>query len=417
MRSIEPTRRLMANRPLAALVGAGAVSGAGDWLYLTALPVLVYQRTGEPALVGLAAAGRLLPFLLLSLPAGIVADRFSPRSILVSTELIRCVAMLLIAWLCTMGADICGTIGLTLVAAAAGTFSMPALGVLVPDLAADDEQLGQANAIRATLDSLAGVIGPAFACVLIVVGGLPIAFGLNGLSFAAVALALLVCRPAARPAGSSAGIMAPGPDRAPGPGWTTIARRIAGPLALDGAISFASAAIGILAVLIAVDWLDTDASFTGLLNAGAGLGGIAGGLVAGTLINRADRRGVLVGVVAFVGATLVLGATAVPLFAVAAMGVAVGALILLDTLNMTTIQRLTSDGGTGRAIGLLHTGAAIWMMAGVLVPTLCMTTLGVQAAILVPAIVMLGLGAVSLLAGTQPRVGTADIMSPLPAVA
>ena len=106
-----------------------------------------------------------------------------------------------------------------------------------------------------------------------------------------------------------------------------------------------------------------------------------------------------------------------PLFAVAAMGVAVGALILLDTLNMTTIQRLTSDGGTGRAIGLLHTGAAIWMMAGVLVPTLCMTTLGVQAAILVPAIVMLGLGAVSLLAGTQPRVGTADIMSPLPAVA
>jgi Major Facilitator Superfamily. len=97
--------------------------------------------------------------------------------------------------------------------AAAGTFSMPALGALAPELATNDEQLGHANAVRATLDSLAGVIGPAFAGILIVVGGLPIAFVLNGLSFAVVVLAMVVSRPMSRPDPSSSSSAVTGRDR------------------------------------------------------------------------------------------------------------------------------------------------------------------------------------------------------------
>jgi len=407
MRIVDLIRRLSKNRPLAALVGAGAVSSIGDWIYLTAMPVLVYQRTGDPALVGLAALGRLVPFLVLSMPAGIVADRLPRRAILVATETVRCIAMLLIAWLCAMGGDVAPMIVLTVAAAAAGTFSFPALGSLTPELATDDAELGQANAIYATLDSLACVVGPALAGALIVTGGLPIAFALNGLSFATVAVALLVWRsPAGGPATPDRG-SAPPTGLGHGPTWRALIRRIAGPLALDGAISFASAAMSVMTVIVAVDWLGAGASFTGILNTAGGLGGIFGGIAAGLAMNGRSRAAIAVAVVSFAGATILLGSAAIPALAVGATTISFGALIMLDTLNMTAIQRLTSGGGTGRALGLLHTLAAVWMMAGVVVPTLCLTTLGVQAAILVPAGVVLALGGASALAsgGARPTSG------------
>jgi len=416
MRTLDPLRRLVANRPLAALIGAGAVSGIGDWIYMTALPVLVYERTGDPMLVALATLGRLLPFFVLSMPAGIAADRLPRRAILVVTETVRCIAMLLIAGMCLVGADVGVVIALTMVAAAAGTVSMPALASLTPELARDDEELGRANAIRATLDSLACVVGPALAGLLILAGGLPFAFALNGVSFAAVAVALVVWRSPVRPRSDVVFDVASAVVPRLDPALGALLRRIAGPLALDGAISFASAAISVTTVIVAVDWLRAGEPFTGVLNAAGGLGGVVGGLVAGLVINGRSRLGIAVAVASFVGATCVLGLTAIPDLAAGATVVATGALIMLDTLNMTTVQRLTADGGTGRAFGLLQTLAALWMMAGVLVPTVCLATLGIQAAILVPAGVVLALGSLSLVVpkGVVPAVGK---LTALPAAA
>ena len=407
MRLLDAIQQLTKNRPLAALVGASSLSAAGDWLYLTALPILVYERTGDFGLVGLAATGRLIPFFVLSTPAGIIADRFSRRSILGLSETVRCVAMVLIAYLCAIRADVSLVIGLSVVAAAAGTFSLPALGSLIPAMANDDVELGQANALRATLDSLAGVVGPACAGLLVVTGGLPLAFALNGLSFAAIPVALLVWGASDRHGSLPIQKAQSSPQSKRQEQWGSLIRRLAGPLALDGAISFASGALSVLPVVVAVGWLGAGASFTGVLNASAGLGGLVGGLAVGLVINRDTRMGLIAGVVAFAASVAVLGLAAVPALAAGAMGVAFAALILLDTLNMTSIQRLTSDGGTGRAIGVLHTLAALWMMAGVLVPTVCLATVGIQAAILAPALVMATLGALSILLSRPSRTNVA----------
>ena len=407
MRLLDAIQQLTKNRPLAALVGASSLSAAGDWLYLTALPILVYERTGDFGLIGLAATGRLIPFFVLSTPAGIIADRFSRRSILGLSETVRCVAMVLIAYLCAIRADVSLVIGLSVVAAAAGTFSLPALGSLIPAMANDDVELGQANALRATLDSLAGVVGPACAGLLVVTGGLPLAFALNGLSFAAIPVALLVWGASDRHGSLPIQKAQSSPQSKRQEQWGSLIRRLAGPLALDGAISFASGALSVLPVVVAVGWLGAGASFTGVLNASAGVGGLVGGLAVGLVINRDTRMGLIAGVVAFAASVAVLGLAAVPALAAGAMGVAFAALILLDTLNMTSIQRLTSDGGTGRAIGVLHTLAALWMMAGVLVPTVCLATVGIQAAILAPALVMVMLGALSVLMSRPSRTSVA----------
>jgi MFS family permease len=93
--SIAALQQLAEAPSLLSLVLVRGVSSIGDWLYLAALPILIYQATRDVALVGLVAAGRLLPWLILSIPAGVAVDRFRPRTVLIASESIRAVLMLL----------------------------------------------------------------------------------------------------------------------------------------------------------------------------------------------------------------------------------------------------------------------------------------------------------------------------------
>ena len=75
-------RRVFRNGPLTRLLVGEFVSSIGDWLYLVALLVLVWNESGDPLTLGIIGAARIVPYILLSVPAGIVADRFDRRLIL-----------------------------------------------------------------------------------------------------------------------------------------------------------------------------------------------------------------------------------------------------------------------------------------------------------------------------------------------
>src|SRR5574338_190446 len=91
-------RRVLGNAALTRLLFGEFVSSIGDWLYLVALLVLVWDAThGDPVALGIIGAARILPYVLLSIPAGIVADRFDRRKILLVTDVVRGVLMLAIA--------------------------------------------------------------------------------------------------------------------------------------------------------------------------------------------------------------------------------------------------------------------------------------------------------------------------------
>ena len=96
-------------------------------------------------------------------------------------------------------------------------------------------------------------------------------------------------------------------------------------------------------------------------------------------MNRDVRGGVVVGVVVASVVVAVMATTESPILCIGLMAVAAGAFVLLDALNTTTIQRLSAGGFTGRAIGLVHTLAAAWMVAGSLLPGIVAATLGVVA--------------------------------------
>ena len=80
-------RRLLRNRNLARLLLGEFVSGIGDWLYLVAILIVIYAETRSAVLLGIMGAARILPYVILSVPAGFVVDHFDRRMVLLVTDI------------------------------------------------------------------------------------------------------------------------------------------------------------------------------------------------------------------------------------------------------------------------------------------------------------------------------------------
>jgi MFS family permease len=371
------------NRALARLLAGEFISGIGDWLYLVAVLVVVYAESNSAVLLGIVGAARILPYVLLSVPAGIVADRFDRRMVLLVTDVARGILMLVLVAAVLVDAPTIAIVGLSILAACFSTFFGPAIAALLPMLV-DESDLGPANSAWATLDNVAFIVGPALAGILLAGGGLEFAFLLNAVSFAVVAVVLWRL-PVPR---AAAPVVEDGqPAASPPAGWRALIRPLAGPFILDSATSIVGGGVGVLTVVIAVDVLGAGEAGTGYLNAATGVGGVVAGIAGGALLAR--RLGVpllLGGAVGGIGlAWLALAGDL--LTAMLAIGVAVAGLLLLDVVNTTLIQRIVPDELRGRAMGVLQTTSAILYSLGSLVMPLIASAYGVPPVLIGSAVI------------------------------
>jgi len=163
---IDAYRRVLRNGPLSRLLLGEFVSSIGDWLYLVALLVVIWQLTEDPLVLGIVGAARILPYIILSIPAGIVADRFDRRMVLLVTDVIRGILMLVIAGVVFAGLPVYLVVVLAVIATCFSAFFSPAIGAYLPSLVKDESELGPANSAWSSLDNLAFFIGPAFGAPL-----------------------------------------------------------------------------------------------------------------------------------------------------------------------------------------------------------------------------------------------------------
>jgi MFS family permease len=378
------------------LLAGEFVSGIGDWLYLVAILVVVYAESESAVLLGVIGAARILPYVLLSVPAGMAADRFDRRMVLLVTDVARGVLMLALAASVFLGLPTIVIVLLSILAACFSTFFGPAIAALLPTLV-DERDLGPANSAWATLDNVAFIIGPAIAGLLLASGGLVVAFLLNAASFAVVAVVLwrLPVPPRVVPEATAAAGGAR--EVPPTAGWRSLARPLAGPLILDAAGSMVGGALGVLTVVIAIDVLGAGEAGTGYLNAATGVGGVVAGIAGGALLARQLSLPLVVGgVVGGVGlAWLALSGSLI--MAMLGIAVAVAGLLLLDIVNTTLIQRLIPDELRGRAMGLLQTSSAVLYSLGSLLGPLAAEVFGMTT-VLIGGAVLVALGvAVALL--------------------
>lgn len=366
---IDAYRRVFRNGPLTRLLLGEFVSSIGDWLYLVALLVVIWDLTNDPVVLGIVGAARILPYILLSIPAGIVADRYDRRLVLLTTDIIRGLLMVAIAGVVLLDLPVALVVVLAVIATCFSAFFSPTIGAYLPTLVKDESELGPANSAWSSLDNLAFFIGPAFGALLLGIGSLAAAFLLNALTFGFVALVLWRL-PSGRPTPHAE----PTTDAEPAPPtvrtsardtYRPILRPLSGLALLNVATGFVFGGLGVLTVVLAVDVYAVGEPGTGLLNSAIGVGGVVGALVAGALVLR-RRLGppLIVGAVLMLVGLVVLGQSEAFALALVAIALAAGASLLLEIISTTLLQRIVPDEIRGRTIGIMETTAVAAYSAG-----------------------------------------------------
>ncbi|WP_369270431.1 MFS transporter [Streptomyces sp. R11] len=179
-------------------LGAYASSAIGDNVYYLALSWAAVQA-GTPAQAGLVTALSAVPRAVLMLGGGVIADRFGPRRVLISSDAVRCAAVLAVAVLLLVSSPgLWPLAALALLFGAVDAVMMPALGAL-PTRITGRGQLARVHGMRGLAVRLANVVGAPLGGLGVALGGTAAAFGLAGLLFAASLPLLIALRVGKQP--------------------------------------------------------------------------------------------------------------------------------------------------------------------------------------------------------------------------
>ena len=173
------------------LAWSNLLAQSAEQLSLAAVPIVaVLLLQAGPGEIGLLASIQSLPFLLLSMPLGLLADRTSRTRLMALAETLRALALLLLLALIVTGNVSIAALAIIGFMAAVGTvaFSVAAPS-LVPALV-QVEGLAQANGRLELARSAAFAAGPALAGALIAWTGASAAFVLSGMLSVAAVLCL-----------------------------------------------------------------------------------------------------------------------------------------------------------------------------------------------------------------------------------
>jgi MFS family permease len=168
------------------------VSLMGTWMQSTAQGYLIYQLTGSPVYLGLVGFAAGVPTWLFTLFGGVVADRISRRTLMVITQSTMLVlAFILAALTFTNVVRPWHILVLAFLLGVANAFDAPARVSFVLELV-PREDMTNAIALNSTMFNTATVVGPSIAGLTYAAFGPAWCFTLNGISFIAVIVALLL---------------------------------------------------------------------------------------------------------------------------------------------------------------------------------------------------------------------------------
>lgn len=370
---------------------AHTVSRAGDAFNAVALVVLVFRLTGSGRGVAATVAFEVAPVLVFGPFAGLFADRFSRRRVMVAADLVRAALVAAVAaWHDTTAMAFAVAFGLSVGA----LLFNPAAGSLVPEVVEDDELVAANSALWTTAVAAQVVLAP-LAGALIASVGVGAAFAVNALSYVASALCLAGLRAGRTPADVSV------------PGWRSAREGISAvrshPLLARLAVvqvlaSLSTGATSGLLVVFAADALDVGPSGFGGLLAAIGAGAVIGPALLRRRIRASQRRWLFGPYAVRGGVDLALAATHSPILAGAGL-VAYGASTSTGMIAyQSTLQREVPDRLRGRAFALFDVawnGARLVSLGagGLLADAVGIRAVYVVGGFLLVAAALVGLGA------------------------
>ncbi|MEW6492611.1 MAG: MFS transporter [Cyanobacteriota bacterium] len=169
---------------------ASAVSNIGTWMHDVGAAWLMTSLSPSPFLVALMQAASSLPFFLLALPAGAIADVVDRRKMLLFTQAWMLAAAALLGVMTVADITTPWTLlALTFALSIGSAMNMPVWQAVIPELVVKEE-LPSAVTLNGIVINLSRSIGPAVAGIIIAAAGTGVVFLLNAASFIGVMLVL-----------------------------------------------------------------------------------------------------------------------------------------------------------------------------------------------------------------------------------
>lgn len=168
------------------------ISLTGTWMQRTAQTWLVYTVTNSPLLVGLTGVAQFLPLLLFSLFAGVVADRFPKKRLIILTQVLfaaQAAAMTILTF--TGQIQYWHILLLSFLFGLTQTFDLPVRQAFFADLTGEKD-LTNAISLNSTIVNLARILGPAAAGICMAQFGAGFCFLLNFISYFPVIAGLIL---------------------------------------------------------------------------------------------------------------------------------------------------------------------------------------------------------------------------------
>jgi len=327
------------------------VSLIGTWMQNTAQGWLVYELTRSKVLLGVVAAVGSTPMMLFSIWGGSVADRYPKRQIILWTQI--CMMLTAFIYAALVASHWIRPWHILILAAIGGlamAFDMPARQAFMVEMTSR-EDLMNAVSLNSSLVNGARVLGPAFAGLLMAHVGIASCFFLNGLSFVAVIVGLLMMRlpPFVSQVRSSSALA----HALEGFSYVWRHWRMRTILILFAIVGVFGWSYSVLMPAFAREVLNVDERGYGVLLSANGVGAFLGALTVASVGYRVNRRLLVLGGLWIFCAMLLMLALAkdyyLVLLCLAIAGW--GMLLFFSTIN-TILQTSASDAMRGRVMGI-----------------------------------------------------------------
>ena len=187
--------RALRSRNYRLFVAGQSVSLIGTWMQQVAMSWLVYRLTGSAMLLGVVGFTSQIPTLFIAPLAGVLADRWDRRRLLIATQTLAMVQAAFLAFVVLTGlVQVWQIILLSLVLGIVNAFDIPVRQSFVPEMVENREDLSNAIALNSSMVNGARLIGPSIAGLLVASMGEGICFLLNAISYLAVIMAIAAMR-------------------------------------------------------------------------------------------------------------------------------------------------------------------------------------------------------------------------------
>lgn len=313
---------------------------------------LILQITNSPFLLGLATAIQFTPYLLFSLMAGVIVDRFPKRKLLIVTQLGQALLALILGLLTMTGIVrfwhvliLAGLLGLF------STFDMPGRQSFVIEMVGKKD-LPNAIALNSTAFNLGRIVGPALAGIVIGKLGIAACFLINAASFIAVIIGLFLMKalPVISIQNSENNI------------WQNIKEglkyihsipKVFNTIILMAIMSTFTMNLNVLVPLIAKNNLNQEAVGFGLLLSALGIGALLGALVlAGTSGKEPSRKNLFFAAGGFCIFQILFAVCHYYILALVLLILTGWTMITFTTSVNTTLQLNSSDNFRGRVMSV-----------------------------------------------------------------